>query len=229
MPCAGLGIVIIVMFYPLPRFLAVSVLSLDSYIGFAVPCRFHTIRAVKFSVTVVAYYPAAKRARILEDFPLLAIFFPVDIMRFKNLLSCLAVKAAFPPALHTLLIFLFGFYFAVTKIGLYSSVYLALLHGCFLSGSNTILVILREYAVTLSFGIYARFTQYTITIAEIIAVYYAAGKFNTFLVKPSYNAIFSLQRLFTAFFIIDRAPCVIRYSLQIVPFYYLLCGSRATQ
>ena len=77
MPCAGLGIVIIVMFYPLPRFLAVSVLSLDSYIGFAVPCRFHTIRAVKFSVTVVAYYPAAKRARILEDFPLLAIFFPV--------------------------------------------------------------------------------------------------------------------------------------------------------
>ena len=126
MPCAGLGIVIIVMFYPLPRFLAVSVLSLDSYIGFAVPCRFHTIRAVKFSVTVVAYYPAAKRARILEDFPLLAIFFPVDIMRFKNLLSCLAVKAALPPALHTLLIFLFGFYFAVTKIGLYSSVYLAL-------------------------------------------------------------------------------------------------------
>ena len=66
MPCAGLGIVIIVMFYPLPRFLAVSVLSLDSYIGFAVPCRFHTIRAVKFSVTVVAYYPAAKRARILD-------------------------------------------------------------------------------------------------------------------------------------------------------------------
>ena len=82
MPCAGLGIVIIVMFYPLPRFLAVSVLSLDSYIGFAVPCRFHTIRAVKLCVTVVAYYPAAKRARILEDFPLLAIFFPVDIMRF---------------------------------------------------------------------------------------------------------------------------------------------------
>ncbi|EXY98192.1 hypothetical protein M081_4841 [Bacteroides fragilis str. 3998 T(B) 4] len=75
------------------------------------------------------------------------------------------------------------------------------------------MVILREYAVALSFGIYARFTQYPITIAEIITVYYAVGKFNTLLVKPSYNAIFSLQRLFTAFFIIDRAPCVIRYSL----------------
>ena len=34
---------------------------------------------------------------------------------------------------HTLSILLFSFYFAVTKIGLYSSVYLALLHGCFLS------------------------------------------------------------------------------------------------
>ncbi|KDS15405.1 hypothetical protein M088_5716, partial [Bacteroides ovatus str. 3725 D1 iv] len=35
------------------------------------------------------------------------------------------------------------------------------------------MVILREYAVALSFGIYARFTQYPITIAEIITVYYA--------------------------------------------------------
>ena len=112
-------------------------------------------------------------------------------MRFKNLLSCLAVKAAFPPALHTLLIFLFGFYFAVTKIGLYSSVYLALLHGCFLSGSNAVLVILRECAVTLAFGIYTRFTQHPITIAAIITVYHAIGKFNTLLVKSSYNAIFS--------------------------------------
>ncbi|EYA91923.1 hypothetical protein M135_1367 [Bacteroides fragilis str. S36L5] len=88
-----------------------------------------------------------------------------------------------------------------------------MLHGCFLSESNAVLVILRECAVTLTFGIYARFTQYPITIAKIIAVYYAIGKFNTLLVKPSYNAVFSLQRLFTAFFIIDRAPCVIRYSL----------------
>ena len=191
MPCAGLGIVIIVMFYPLPRFLAVSVLSLDSYIGFAVPCRFHTIRAVKFSVTVVSCSPAAKRAPILENFPFLTLFFAVYIMRFKNLLTRLAVKAAFPSALHTLPILLFGFYFAVTKIGLYSSVYLALLHGCFLSGSNAVLVILRECAVTLAFGIYTRFTQHPITIAAIITVYHANGKFNTLLVKSSYNAIFS--------------------------------------
>ena len=171
------------------------------------------IRAVKFSVTVVSCSPVVKRAPILENLPFLTLFFSVYIMRFKNLLTRLAVKAAFPSALHTLPILLFDFYFAVTKIGLYSSVYLALLHGCFFSGSNAILVILREYAVALSFGIYARFTQYPITIAEIITVYYAVGKFNTLLVKPSYNAIFSLQRLFTAFFIIDRAPCVIRYSL----------------
>ena len=110
-----------VVLFPTSRFLAVGVLPLDGYIGFSVPCRFHTIKAVKFSVTVVSCSPAAKRAPILEYFPFLTLFFAVYIMRFKNLLTRLAVKAAFPSALHTLPILLFDFYFAVTKIGLYSS------------------------------------------------------------------------------------------------------------
>ena len=84
------------------------------------------IRAVKFSVTVVSCSPVAKRAPILENLPFLTLFFSIYIMRFKNLLTRLAVKAAFPSALHTLPILLFGFHFAVMKIGLYSSVYLAL-------------------------------------------------------------------------------------------------------
>ena len=64
-----------VVLFPTSRLLAVGVLSLDGYIGFAVPCRFHTIRAVKFSVTVVSCSPAAKRAPILEYFPFLTLFF----------------------------------------------------------------------------------------------------------------------------------------------------------
>ena len=32
MPCAGLGIILVVMLYPLPRFLTVGVLSLNGYI-----------------------------------------------------------------------------------------------------------------------------------------------------------------------------------------------------
>lgn len=85
-----------VVLFPTSRLLAVGVLSLDGYIGFAVPCRFHTIRAVKFSAAVVSCSPAAKRASILEDFPFLTLFFSVYIMRFKNLLARLAVEAAFP-------------------------------------------------------------------------------------------------------------------------------------
>ena len=69
---------------------------------------------------------AAYCAAVLEDFPFLAIFFPVDIMRFKNLLTRLVGKATFPPVLHTLFVLLFYLYFSVTEIGLYSSVYLAL-------------------------------------------------------------------------------------------------------
>ena len=48
-------------------------------------------------------------------------------MRFKNLLTRLVGKATFPPVLHTLFVLLFYLYFSVTEIGLYSSVYLALL------------------------------------------------------------------------------------------------------
>lgn len=65
-----------VVLFPTSRFLAVGVLPLDGYIGFSVPCRFHTIKAVKFSVTVVSCSPAAKRAPILEYFPFLTLFLP---------------------------------------------------------------------------------------------------------------------------------------------------------
>ncbi len=86
----------------------------------------HDTNRREFSITVVACSLAAYCApssKISHSSP---SFFPVDIMRFKNLLTRLVGKATFPPVLHTLFVLLFYLYFSVTEIGLYSSVYLAL-------------------------------------------------------------------------------------------------------
>ncbi len=132
-------------------------------------------------------------------FPTPRHLFPVDIMRFKICSPVLLSKRRSRP-LSTLCLYSFSAsIFAVTKIGLFTvPSILPCCMGVSFRG-NAVLVILRECAVTLAFGHIYPFTQHPITIAAIITVYHAIGKFNTLLVKSSYNAIFSRNGCFTAF------------------------------